>query len=370
MQYKLSKKFIKRYEVFLASNSMKDLSDYSKSDYWKYHASIVKVEVSENTVTVSGKSGFYTSSSSTFRELRRKVISVTKSPSKLMVRLRQKIGLPIDGLKLLDSFDAFNKVMGRYPISDPDLSPYRINFGDLRNRNNLISSVEKCKENYSDIVRGEILFSDHVLLSYYHLNILYEYVDLNNWEEKKVVLEIGAGNGNLMSIIKSHASSKTTMIDIDLPETISHSVLYIASVFPSAKILMPNEIELTKHKINFHDYDFVFLTPSQIHLIDDDFVDLSINTHSFQEMTHKQIDEYFELIQRVGKNKSYFFTSNRVEKLPCGRGAYEKETSVLPNRFAEYPWNNSNEIVIFEICRMLRLIQLNPIFIRLEKILK
>ena len=370
MQYTLSKDFINRYEVFLASDALKDVSDYSKSEYWQYHASIVKVKVFENTVTVSGKSGFYASSSNSFKEIRRKISSIIKSPSKLTFWLRQKIGLPIDGLRLLNYFDAFEKVMGRYSISDPDLSPYRINFGNLRSRNNLISSVSKCKENYLNIVRGEKLFSDHVALSYYHLNILYGYVDLSNWKDKKVVLEIGAGNGNLMSIIKSHSSSKTTIIDIDLPETISHSVLYIASVFPSAKILMPNEVECAKNKIDFHDYDFVFLTPNQIELIDDDYVDLSINTHSFQEMTHKQIDEYFSLIQRVGKNNSYFFTSNRVEKLPCGRGAYEKETTVLPNRFSEYPWSNSNEIIIFEICRMLRLIQLNPIYIRLEKIKK
>ena len=80
---------------------------------------------------------------------------------------------------------------------------------------------------------------------------IYSFPYLNNWQEKRVVLEIGAGNGNLMSILKSHASSTTTIIDIDLPETISHSVLYIASVFPSAKILMPNEVESIKHKISY-----------------------------------------------------------------------------------------------------------------------
>jgi putative sugar O-methyltransferase len=371
MQYKLSKNFIKRYENLLASDVFNDVSDYSKSDYWKYHSSKVKVEVFENTVTASGKSGFYTSSSNNLQEIIRKVLSVLKSPSKLIGWFRIKKGLTRDGIKLLSYFDAFEKVMGRHPIADPDLSPFRVNFGDLRNRNTLISSVNKCKENYFDIVRGGKSFSVHVLLSYYHLNILCSHVDLNNWKEKKVVLEIGAGNGNLMSLMKSHAGHNTTIIDVDLPETISHSVLYIVSVFPLAKILMPNEIESTElKKIDFIEYDFVFLTPNQAYLIDDDFVDLSINMHSFQEMTHQQINEYFDLIQRVGKNNSFFLTSNRVEKLPCGRGAYEKETTVLPNRFFEYPWRNSNETIIFEICRMLRLIQLDPIFIRLEKIQK
>ena len=371
MKYKLSKKFIKRYDNFIRSDVFKDVRDFSKSDYWKYHSSQVKIEVSENIISASGKSGFYTSRSNNLVEIIRKVLSAVKSPSKVKGWIYAKKGLSRDGIKLLSYFDAFEKVMGRHPIADSDLSSYRINFGDLRNRNTLISSVNKCKENYFDIVRGGISFSEHVLLSYYHLNILFSHVDLNNWKEKKVVLEIGAGNGNLMSLIKSHAGHNTTIIDIDLPETISHSILYIVSVFPLAKILMPHEIESTKlNKIDFIEYDFVFLTPNQAYLIDDDFVDLSINMHAFQEMTHQQINEYFDLIQRVGKNNSFFLTSNRVEKLPYGIGAYEKETTVLPNRFFEYPWRNSNETIIFEICRMLRLIQLDSIFIRLEKIQK
>lgn len=367
MEYKLTKSFTDRYKAFLESEVYKDVLDHSKTDYWKYHSSMVEVDVSENNITATGVSGFYTSSSKNLKEVKRKVLSVMKSPSKLTEWLRVKIGLSRDGIKLMSYFDAFEKVISRHPVTDPDLSPYRINFDKIRN--NLISSVSKCKENYSDIVRGRIAFSQHVQLSYYHLNILYSYIGLNNWKGKKVVLEIGAGNGNLMSIIKSHAGSKTTIIDVDLPETFSHSILYIVTVFPSAKILMPNEIESIKQKkINFYDYDFVFLTPKQVHLIDDDFVDLSINMNSFQEMTHNQINEYFDLIQRVGKNNSFFFTSNRAEKLPCGEGSYEKETDVLPNRFSDYPWNNSNEIIIFEICRMIRLVQLDSVFIRLEKI--
>ena len=73
--YKLTKNFIERYETFSRSDVFKDVNEYSKSDYWKYHASKVKVEVFENTVTVTGKSGFYTSSSNTLKEIRRKVFS-------------------------------------------------------------------------------------------------------------------------------------------------------------------------------------------------------------------------------------------------------------------------------------------------------
>ena len=371
MQYKLSKVFTERYEIFLKSDVFKDLDEHSKSEYWKYFASRVKVEVSDNNVKATGESGFYTSSSSnSLQELKRKILSVIESPSKITARIKSKLGLPSRGIKLLNYFVAFEKVMERDLISEPELSPFRINFDHLRNRNILISTVKKCKDNYFEIAKSNS-FGDHVILSYYYLNILYSYVAINDWKEKKVILEIGAGNGNLMSILKNHIVSNTTFIDVDLPETISHSLLYIVSAYPEARVLMPNEAAAIKmNKINFSDYDFVFLTPNQTHLIDDNSVDLSINTDSFQEMTHKQINEYFKLIQRVGKDNSYFFTTNRVEKIPNTIGSFEKETAVLPNRFSNYPWNNSNEVIILEICRLTRLVQLDHKFIRLEKIKK
>jgi putative sugar O-methyltransferase len=368
MKKKLSNEFTTRYKAFLKSDVFENINDYSQSDYWKYHSSRVKIQIANNDVSATAESGFYTLSSNKYRELLKKTYTAIKSPHKLFSWLRAKVGLSINGIKLL-KLGAFDKVMDRHSITDPDLSPFRINFDNVKSRNNIISTVKKCKKNYSIITKGEAGFSGHVLISYYHLNILYSYVDLNNWKDKKIVLEIGAGNGNLMSIVKGH-SPDCTIIDVDLPETISHAVIYIVSIFPSAKILMPNEVESLEHEVDFYEYDFVFLTPIQAYLINDNLVDLCINIDSFQEMKQEQISEYFDLIQRVGKNNSYFLTSNRVEKIPCGPGSYEKETPVFPNRFSEYPWYSSNETIIYEICRMVRLTQLDSNFIRLEKIKK
>jgi len=105
-------------------------------------------------------------------------------------------------------------------------------------------------------------------------------------------------------------------------------------------------------------------------MIEDNSIDLAINTYSFQEMTRKQIEEYFKLIHRCCKNNSYFFTANRVEKIPCGPDSYEKESFEIPNRFCEYPWNPDNKVLIYEICRLMRLVQLDNVYIRLEQIKK
>ncbi len=87
-------------------------------------------------------------------------------------------------------------------------------------------------------------------------------------------------------------------------------------------------------------------------------------------MTHIQIDNYFKLIQRVGKNNSLFFTSNRVEKIPCGPNSYNQVQKDPPNRFSEYPWDKINEILIYELCRFMRLVSLESHYIRMERLKK
>ena len=53
-------------------------------------------------------------------------------------------------------------------------------------------------------------------------------------------------------------------------------------------------------------------------------------------MNYEQIEEYFDLIQRVSKNKSLFYCVNRVQKLTYGEDSlkYKKK----PVIFYDYPW--------------------------------
>ena len=91
---------------------------------------------------------------------------------------------------------------------------------------------------------------------------------------------------------------------------------YFQNVFPERKIYLPHEIQ--KLEINKLITDpenkIIFLTPEQGILIPNNSIDLSINTHSFQEMPPNSIRNYFDLIERVSENESLFFCANRVEK--------------------------------------------------------
>jgi len=359
--YEFSSKFIERFRAFLSSECFSDIDTYSKSDYWKFHSNAVGIHISGNRITVSGQSGFYIpSQKKRIQSLKNGILKVISNPYLLIPFVKRKIGIPVGGIKLLNYFEAFDKVMNSDLITDPDLSPYRINFRKLKEIPNVIGSVEEMQKKY--FASDKYNLSPQIIASYYYCNILHGNTDITR---TKKILEIGAGNGNLISLL-SKFTNDSTIIDIDLPETLAHAIVYISDLFPKAKIVMPHEAKT----VDFNNYDFVFIMPKQVSLIKDNSVDLSINTDSFQEMTHEQIEVYLKLIQRVGKNDSYFFTRNRVEKIPCGPDSYKKETFEAPNRFSEYPWNPVNKILIHEICKLNRLVQLDNAYLRLEQIKK
>ena len=128
-------------------------------------------------------------------------------------------------------------------------------------------------------------------------------------------------------------------------------------MYPDASILLPNEIEGK----SIEDYDFIFITPSQLESIDDSFIDIAVNISSFQEMTMQQITSYFDFIYKVIKKDGLFLTVNRIEKL------FESSS---PIRFSEYPWRNKDELLAYEIDPFFHLTCPSDHYLRVEKIVK
>jgi ubiquinone/menaquinone biosynthesis C-methylase UbiE len=194
-------------------------------------------------------------------------------------------------------------------------------------------------------------------------------------QESINIVEIGGGSGNFASIM-FHEFSPKILFMVDLPESIVNAFVFLSSVFPEAQIVLPDEVESFLGKLSKGDLGaenarvFVFLTPWQINLLPSDYFDLAVNTHSFQEMTHAQIDEYFSLVERVSKKDGLFFCVNRVEKIPCKGNAYTEVQQEPPNRFYEYPWRPKNVRLIDEISRLHRVCAADNAAIRLERIVK
>lgn len=346
-EFSLSSEMIGRFKDFLSSPEYSNVPSQAKADYWLYHSKAISLTISENEVRVTGEAGNYI-------------------PGKrcLNARVRQRVGSLIqrirsNSVRLMNWYDAFDAVMEHKPIASVELAPYRINFKELRKNSDVIPSIKEMRRRY--FARDKYLLNEHMVRAYYLFNILQGYT---RPDKLKTIMDIGAGNGNLASLLYHHLRAR--ILIVDLPETLCLSIPFIADLFPMAKMVLPNEAGRDRHS----QWDFLFLTPSQIGLIPDSCVDLTINADSFQEMTHEQIKEYFNLIQRVGCCGSYFMTSNRVEKIPVSEDKLGCKVTSPTNCFTDFPWDPRNETVIYEPCRLLRLIQLDDCYLKLESIRK
>lgn len=352
-----------RLARFIASNLFNCRSDdVAKSSYWQYHSRQLVTEIDHTgSVRVSAESGFYVPSPGSFgKRLLRRAVKGIRQPSliskALGERFKARFGVP----RLMSYYEAFDAAMKHDAVSDPDLSPWRVNHIQLARQPKVFPTSASVKKHYQSW--SSYAATPSILNHYYDQNLMRGFI---SGTELRTILEIGAGNGNFPSIFY-HDWSPVRIVLVDLPETIAVAFAFLANLFPKAKLALPNEMDRGLPD----QFDFAFLTVDQLNVVEGDSVDLAINCHSFQEMTHKQIAIYFAFIQRICRHSGYFFTANRVDKIPCGPDSYAREQIEPPNRFSEYPWNANNEVLIYEISRLIRLVQLDDVAIRLERIRK
>jgi putative sugar O-methyltransferase len=354
--------FAARLVEFINSDLFSVRSQVAKSEYWKYHSGQLRANVTGNTVEVSGDSGFYVPQpTSVLTRATRKILRGVKEPAKAAGWVGRALSSIVAVPRLMSYDKAFDAVMAHADVSMPVLSRFAVNHRGLAGLPGVFATAASVNRHYKSWSGYEA--SANIYNHYYYQNVLRGFVGA---DRIATVLEIGAGNGNFPSILY-HDWAPIRTILIDLPETLAVSIPFLSSVFPDARVVMPNEIRADGFP---EDFDFAFLTVDQLDVLRDGSVDLAINCHSFQEMTHEQIGAYFALIQRVCRESGLFFTANRVEKIPSGPDAFSAEQPDPPNRMAEYPWNARNEVLVHEISKLSRLVQLDAISMRLERIRK
>lgn len=353
---------VKRLQAFIRSDLFSVRSDVAKSEYWKHHANQLHATISDGTVSVAGYSGFYVpKKASVLQRAAGKVRRACLQPSKAVDWAVGQIKTRVSTPRLMSYEQAFDAVMSCADVAEPVLSPFRINHARLAARKNVFTDSASVKQHYQKWSGYEA--SSNIINHYYYNNILRGFIED---DQIRTVLEIGAGNGNFPSILH-HDWARLRVILIDLPETLAVAIPFLSNLFPDAKLVMPNEVQ--NHGLA-DGFDFAFLTVDQLDALADNSIDLAINCHSFQEMTQDQIEVYFQLVQRVCRKAGFFFCANRVEKIPCGPDALTVEQLERPNRFAEFPWNPQNQKLVYEVSRLSRLVQLDDVSIRLERIEK
>ena len=347
--FKLTEDFKDRFKKFLSSDLFRNQPNNSKTDYWNYHSNEIKYTIKNSILNLKGESGDY---------IPDKKNSYQFFSRSIKILIKKIIGLDTAGgnsASFMSHKKAFKKIMNENRIAGYQ----QVQFDKKKI---LARDFSDCKK----IFGFNYVVNEHIIRSYYYINILNSYIDL---PKTKFIIEIGAGNGNLISLLKNHFNSKC-IIDVDLPETLILAIPFLKDLFPNANFLLPNEINNKITKDTLLKYDFIFLTPAQIKLVEENLIDLVINTTSFCEMQESQIAEYINFIQKVCKKDSFFFTTNNVEKIPFeGEKNPDNYKNMKPNRFFEYPFFD-NEILIYQICRYTNFVQHSPAYLRLEKIKK
>ena len=359
IELKLDSKKVERLETFLNSKTYTDIdsNDITQSPYWINQNSKIMFDINQNgNITIDGSAGFYIPGNKWKKFLNTIISDPFRSFTIIKNRLQPIFQVP----RYLPYSRAIDAVMNQKPISDPELSPYRVNHLSLKKIPKVLPDYRAICSHYKSWSKRTANWN--VICHYYYSNLLRGYISNN---DVKTVLEIGPGNGNFPSIIFNDWLPDQIIL-IDLPKMIPITFSYLSSLFPSARIILPNEVDRAGGVPN--DFDFILITPKQIEIVHNDSIDLAINISSFQEMIIEQIDVYFEFVQKVVRKSGYFFSVNRIEKIPAGDDPHNNEQTSPPNRFFEYPWNDKNNILINEVSRLHRLVQADGSGIRLEQI--
>ena len=346
IEINLSEEHIEKLKEFLNSQYFNDKIE--KSELWKHESHLANVEFKKNgKIILKGSGGLY------FRKI--------NPIKKFISEIKSKIYNYRNSLPIFPSYkNAFNQVM--------QCTKSR---GELEYNFNLNCEHEIFK-NYSLIKKNNPFtnfnFDYFETKHYYLFNILRSKI---NFDKINTILEIGGGSGHFPILIKNHHSNIKNYISVDLPEILIFNVIFMMHFSPNSKLCLPNQFE-NINDINIKNFDFVFLTPKQINLLSDNIVDLSINTSSFAEMNKKDILEYFDLVQKVTRKDGYFFNHNRVHKLPEPHSddGGKIRGKLEANIFGDYPFVRENKLLIYDICRLSQYLKIDPMMVRLEKIIK
>jgi putative sugar O-methyltransferase len=344
---------LKEYLKFIQNSSKS--KDLNLTDYWIYHSNKIDIKFNKKMVTLFGDSGFYFPPKRNWiNQLRNFARNFPTQISyqifKAYKNILPSLTIPIYTYPIAYEYIWKHDQYGNN-LLDKETHSQRLCLQNLENKVLNFRTIKGMNEKRRK--PKTLMLCDQTIRSYFNLQILEG--SIKNLKSA-TVCEIGSGTGNLASMLYHHF--KTKLFLIDLPKTFFFSFCYLSKNFPDIKILLPNEVE--NGNLEMDSYDVVMLTPNQTSIIPDKSVDLTINIASMQEMKKKNINAYFDMMDRTNKPNGYFFTINRVEKV------MDEEL----NRLSEYPWRTNTRTVFYELHPLLKLTQLDPCFIRIEQYLQ
>ncbi|EQA70039.1 MULTISPECIES: putative sugar O-methyltransferase [Leptospira] len=165
---------------------------------------------------------------------------------------------------------------------------------------------------------------------------------IKNYKNIDVAVVIGDGFASMASLLLVSKFVKK-VVSINLSKTLFVDLEYFSRIssYYNFNYCLLTEKEDLKNIFN-GTADFIAIQASNQKFLQSIPADLIINIASMQEMNHEVIQQYFEDMRIISREKEIlFYCCNREEKtLPDG-------TAII---FKKYPWKESDEILIDELC--------------------
>lgn len=171
----------------------------------------------------------------------------------------------------------------------------------------------------------------------YYIHRLMTLTDIKEGESF-VWCDLGSGSGQMARTIKDFFPN-TTVILVDLPETLLFASYFVAMNFPDARIGYYDELKdlpnITADVIS--KYDIIFLPNFAYERLDANTVDISWNTASLSEMSMESIQNYIRIIEKTTRSGGYFYCVNRNVEGVENAGDIDIPLSVFP--FGDDCWD-------------------------------
>jgi len=117
--------------------------------------------------------------------------------------------------------------------------------------------------------------------------------------EKLTVAEIGGGFGGMAYYLLRDRPG-TTYIGFDVPESIALTTYYLLKSFPSLKVLLYGEAELTRN--SFAEANIVLMPVFQMPAMPQRTVDVSFSSHAMSALSQQAMTAYIEEVRNMTKH--------------------------------------------------------------------
>jgi SAM-dependent methyltransferase len=146
--------------------------------------------------------------------------------------------------------------------------------------------------------------------NFYRQGIQFDYMieKILNVYSINVILEIGAGLGNMAHFVKKY-NKNIKYIILDIPHTILIQYHFLKTLGYNVLLLQETQLNDINNIIKYESFDILFILPEHISKIDNNSIDLVINFDSIVELNPATVSFYIENINRITK---YFYNVNKT----------------------------------------------------------